>query len=183
MTASPSAVLGLRVKTGRAMAVILLGSRRSPRPGLRREIALADPKQPHTVHPYHLELEGRADVAAAAAERTRQIGRRALEKLFETLDATLQPRAVAVVVNSNTPPERIGSAHMRAHSREGWLFREICEDAAQRLGVEPATLLCDDIHLDAAATQRALTLLATGFGRPWTLDWKLAAAAAWQQLA
>jgi hypothetical protein len=175
-------VLGLRVKTGRALAVIVLGSRRTPRAGLRREIALADPMQPHTVHPYHLELDGRPEVAEAAAERARQIGRRALEKLLETLDCSMQLRAIALVVNSDTPAERITSPHMRAHSREGWLFREICESAARRFGVEPTTSRCDEIAIGAAATQRALLQLGGGFGRPWTLDWKLAAAAAWQQL-
>ena len=71
---------------------------------------------------------------------------------------------------------------MRAHGKEGWLFREICEHAAEVCGVEPLTLSLDEVPLDSRATQRALITLGDSFGRPWTADWKLAAASAWMRL-
>jgi hypothetical protein len=85
-------------------------------------------------------------------------------------------------VNTHTPPERISSPHMRAHGKEGWLFREICEQAAEASGLEPLTLSLEEVPLDGRGTQRALAVLGESFGRPWSADWKLAAAAAWTRL-
>ena len=71
---------------------------------------------------------------------------------------------------------------MRAHSNEGWLFREICEHAAETCGIEPLTLSMDEVALDDREKQRAWRSWVKLFGRPWTADWKLAAAAAWTRL-
>lgn len=71
---------------------------------------------------------------------------------------------------------------MRAHSKEGWLFREICERAAETCGIEPLTLSVEEVALDGREKQRALAAMGEAFGRPWSADWKLAAAAAWSRL-
>jgi hypothetical protein len=52
------ASIGLRVKTGKAMAVAIAGLQSAPLPILREEVALADRSDGNTVHPYHLEIEG-----------------------------------------------------------------------------------------------------------------------------
>jgi hypothetical protein len=49
-------------------------------------------------------------------------------------------------------------------------------------GIEPLTLSLEEVPLDARTTQRALVALGESFGRPWSADWKLAAAAAWTRL-
>ena len=175
------AVVGLRVKTGRALALVITGTRTAPHAFRREEVWLADRAQPHTIHPFHLELEGQPKAAAAAAEEARRIGARALQRLFESV-APQRVQSVVVVVNSHTPPERISSPHMRAHGREGWLFREICEHASEHFGIEPITLCGAEIPTTERATQQALARLGGEFGRPWTADWKLAAAGAWLQL-
>jgi hypothetical protein len=176
------AAVGLRVKTGKALAIAIAGAAASPRPILREEVALADPAVMDTVHPYHLEIEGQPEAAEAAARRARRIGAAALARLFESVSAVERIESITIVVNTHTPPERITSPHMRAHGKEGWLFREICEQAAESLGIEPSTLALDEIPLDGRSTQRALTTLGVEFGRPWTADWKLAAAAAFRTL-
>jgi hypothetical protein len=177
-----TAVVGLRVKTGRALAVVIAGTRLAPIALSREEVWLADRAQPNTMFPYHLELEGQPKAAEAAAKVARQVGARALRQLFQSVASPQKLKSVVVVVNTHTPPERIHSPHMRAHSREGWLFREICENAAEQFGIEPITLACDEVPGAERATQKALTLLGAEFGRPWTADWKLATAAAWLQL-
>jgi hypothetical protein len=176
------AAVGLRVKTGKALAIAIGGSAAAPRAILREEVALADRANMDTVHPYHLEFEGQPKAAEAAARRARRIGAAALERLFETVGQRDRIESITVIVNTHTPPERITSPHMRAHGKEGWLFREICEQAAELRGIDPATLSIDEIPLGDRATQRVLTTLGAEFGRPWTADWKLAAAAAWLKL-
>ena len=177
-----TAAVGLRVKTGRAFAVVVSGTRSAPHAVARDEVWLADRGEPETIHPFHLEMEGQPKAAAAAAQAAHRIGARALRQFFDSV-APLRLKSVAVVVNTHTPPERISSPHMRAHSREGWLFREICERAAEQFGIEPITLAIDEIPSTERATQQALALLGGEFGRPWSADWKLAAAAAWLQLS
>jgi hypothetical protein len=172
------AAVGLRVKTGKALAVALAGTAASPRALLREQVALADPAEPGSSFPYHLELEGQPKAADAAVRLCRRLGASALQRLFKSVSADERIESITVVVNTHTPPERITSPHMRAHGKEGWLFREICEQAAKNYGVEPVTLSIDEVQLD----QRVLTALGAEFGRPWTADWKLAAAAAWRTL-
>lgn len=176
------ASIGLRVKTGKAMAVVIAGSQSAPLPILREEVALADRSDGNTVHPYHLEIEGHPESVAAAVRTAKRIGAAALKRLFETVRRTEAIEFVTVVVNTHTPPERITSPHMRAHGKEGWLFREICEQAAETCDIEPLTLSLEEVPLEARNTRRALVALGESFGRPWSADWKLAAAAAWTRL-
>jgi len=176
------AAIGLRVKTGRAFAVALGGVAERCEPIAREEVVLADPADGATVHPYHLELDGDAPGAEAAAKRARRIGAKSLARLFESVGKVERIDAIAVVVNTHTPPERITSPHMRAHGKEGWLFREICERGAERIGIAPATLALAEVALTDRAIQRVVTSLGERFGKPWTADWKLACAAAWLQL-
>ena len=74
-----------------------------------------------------------------AVRTAKRIGAAALKRLFETVRQQERIEFVTVVVNTHTPPERISSPHMRAHGKEGWLFREICEQAAETCGIEPLT--------------------------------------------
>src|SRR5262245_49167480 len=150
------ASIGLRVKTGKAMAIAVAGSQAKPVPILREEVVLADPTNGATVHPYHLEFEGRPEAVAGAIRIAKRIGAAALRRLFETVGKEESIEFVTVVVNTHTPPERITSAHMRAHGKEGWLFREICEHAVEASGLEPLTLSLDELPLDVRGTQRAL---------------------------
>ena len=176
------AAVGLRVKTGKACAIAIGRTDGRYRALLRAEVALADPNATDTVHPYHLEMDGDAAGAAAAAKRARKIGATALQRLFDSVSEHERIQFVSVVVNTHTPPERITSPHMRAHGKEGWLFREICEDAAEAYGIEPATLAIDEVPMKERAAQRIVGELGDAFGRPWTADWKLACTAAWLAL-
>jgi hypothetical protein len=176
------AAVGLRVKTGKAFAVAIAGSNGRYRALVRSVVALADPTAPDTVHPYHLEMEGQPKAAEAAVKRAHKIGAAALKHLFDSVSEHEPVESISVVVNTHTPPERITSPHMRAHGKEGWLFREICERAAEAYGIEPATLSLDEIPLAERGAQRVVGELGDAFGKPWSADWKLACAAAWLAL-
>jgi hypothetical protein len=176
------ASIGLRVKTGKAMAIAIAGVQRAPVALLREEVALTDRSNMDTVHPYHLEIEGRPEALAGAVRTAKRVGAASLQRLFEAVGKRERIEHVTIVVNTHTPPERISSPHMRAHSKEGWLFREICEQAVESCGIEPLTLSLDEIALNGRDNQRALAAMGEAFGRPWSADWKLAAAAAWGRL-
>jgi len=168
------------VKTGRALCVALSGTRASPFGVLRETVYLADPADADTVHPYHLTLDDREADAAAAVMRARETGAAAFQALMRRFDEP--PAAVGVVVNSHTPPERITSPHMRAHSLEGWLFREICEAAAVALGIEPDTRSQAELKSALGDGASAIKQLGIHFGPPWNADYKLAGIAAWAKL-
>jgi len=176
------AAVGLRVKTGKAFAIAIGGANGAVRALARAEVVLADPHSIDTVHPYHLEMDGDPAGAAAAVERARKIGATALKRLFDSVSAQERVESVSVVVNTHTPPERIRHPHMRAHGKEGWLFREICENAAEAYGIEPSTLAVDEVPMAERSAQRVVAELGDAFGKPWTADWKLACAAAWLAL-
>src|SRR2546421_2355090 len=53
MRASNEVAIGLRAKTGRAIAVVLGGTDDSPSVITKLEISLTDPKIPSTFQPYH----------------------------------------------------------------------------------------------------------------------------------
>ena len=133
------AAVGLRVKTGKTLAIAITGAATSPRALLREQVALADPAEPASSFPYHLELEGQPKAAEAMVRRVRRLGASALQRLFKSVSEHERIESITVIVNTHTPPERITSPHMRAHGKEGWLFREICEQAAEKYGVEPLT--------------------------------------------
>ena len=53
----PSAVIGLRAKTGRAIAVVLAGSRANPNAVWRSEIALTTPAAEALYQPFHQVMD------------------------------------------------------------------------------------------------------------------------------
>lgn len=188
-------VSGFRVRSGRAVAVLLAGPSVPPRLLDRTEVPLSDPRRPETVQPYHagfgaLEtdhsiLEGRREAIRSAAARS--VG--ALLHRWQDLGAP--PTAASVVVGSTTPPESIHNEHMRAHALEGALFRSVLVDGLTRHGIGVEVLeeravrpLCAErLGTSAAGLETALTAMGRVVGPPWRADHKLAAAAAWYRLA
>jgi hypothetical protein len=132
--------LGLRVKSGWAMVVLLAGPTRAPRVLDRRRIELSDPARPRTRQPYHAGF-GTAQTSNAVITRlVKSIERHAHRSLKDLLQeyatAGVRPRAAGIVVGSVIDPARIGNPHIRAHALEGALFRRVTVDGldAQRVG-------------------------------------------------
>ncbi len=93
---SEAAAVGLSVRPGRAVVVVLRGSRRAPEIVVRYEIQLADPWMPESLHPYHQELGA---AGAASAVRARRRGCRAAQKA--TSRAIRTPGARHEIPSSN----------------------------------------------------------------------------------
>ena len=195
MSASAVAI-GMRVKTGRATAVLLAGTRGAPLVLERRALELYDPKVPHSDQPYHVALEMDAAKAGPIIERAteavRAVALRELTALRRAVEGSgHELRALGLVVGSLGDPAKLGNPHVRAHALEGRLFWEVLDRAAHELGT-PCTVVAEkELYAHAAAAlgkkpdtlRAALGLLGKSVGRPWGAEEKCAALVAWSALA
>jgi hypothetical protein len=188
--------LGLRVKTGRAIAVILGGDLRAPHVLERRELALFDPEVPESKQPFHAGLELPREEAERVVGRACDAVRSAAKSALAALDAELRSRdleieGVGLVRSSDRDPASIRNAHMRAHASEGHLFHGALAEAVQARGTRCISLLEKHVLRDAASclgrseadVRRAVVALGSSVGSPWRADEKAACAAAWFVLA
>jgi len=193
---SPRLAIGLRVKTGRATAVVMAGPASAPRVLSRRSLQLWDPAVPESHQPYHAELElPAAESARVVPNALEAVERVALSALRE-LVGELQPASgailgISLVAGSATDPESIRNPHMRAHAREGRLFPHALAAAAKSLRIPAVTIVEAEVFARAAvqlgktpaAVKLAVTELGRAVGKPWSAEEKSAAAAAWITLA
>lgn len=188
--------IGLRTKTGRAVAVVLGGAPDAPQVLRRAELKLADPAFPETSQPYHEVLDLPWDKAQVAV---RKIASR-IEKLASKEIARLLREAqvegavvsgVGIVGAGDRDLERIGSTHIRAHAAEGVLFRAVLEAGAEANDLpkrrfderdldQTAEL---ELRLPLAKIKGHLAEMGRSAGSPWRADEKAAAIAAWLVLA
>ncbi len=190
-----TAAVGLKVRTGRAVVVILEGTRAAPAIALRHEIELADAWVPESLHPYHQEL-GDAGAAGAVARRrgcaaARRATRRAIRKLVKEARAHgFQPRGAGVVARSLVDPALVAGAHARAHVEDDRLYHEAVKDALAACDLRVATFLEGDLRRAAVErlgrTPREIDASLRAFshvvGTPWRALEKNAALAAWLSL-
>ena len=190
------AAIGLRARTGRAVAVILAGSSGTPRGVMRRELTLTSPVMPATLQPYHDVMElpwKRARVRAREAEFVIEaVATEAIrEILLECRSRGLEVTGLGVVGSPDRDLEAIGNPHIRAHAAEGILFRRALEVAAERNGLgqirEAESGLearaASELGLPLSTVKARLAEFGTTLGRPWRVDERTAAAAAWLALA
>jgi len=188
-------VLGCRVKSGWATAVLVEGPPRAPRVLDRRVIDLSDARIPTSRQPYHAVRDARPSKAAKLERHLRRlverITKRSLGALLEEYRRQgRRVRRVALVVGSLIDPARIGNDHIRAHALEGQLFRTALEGAARAARLRCTTLVERSLYATAAlrlkrspgALKRAATDLGGACGGPWRADEKAATLAAWLAL-
>jgi hypothetical protein len=184
--------IGLRAKTGRAIAVVVSGTADSPLVLAKTEIKLWDPKFPATGQPYHQVMDLPGDEWSQAVQKSA----RAIENIAVKALATLMKeqsaqgrrvRAVATVGAKDRDLARIGNPHIRAHAAEGILFRRVLDHAAQENGLparafaerEFDQILKQELGMKSNAVKKNLDQAARALPPPWRADEKLAAMAAW----
>ena len=183
--------LGFRVKSGRAVAVALGGSCASPALLARIEVLLSDPAIHETKQPYHAGM-GTAQEDPKAIARLVSIVRRCARVSIDELltDGRLTTgscRGAALVVGSVIDPEEVGNPHIRAHAREGKLFRGVVEEALQANHVHCTVIVEKTLAAEAARKlgrrdgdiKRVVGDLGRELAGPWRADEKAAAIGAW----
>jgi hypothetical protein len=186
------AVVGLRAKTGRAIAVALAGLRGAPLAIERTELVLWSPKTPATFQPYHAVLDLPWDQADRAARETEaiiaELATTALGQLIDEIKALgFKVQRVAVVGAPDRRLESIGNRHIRAHAAEGVLYRRVLETAAEANSLRSLRLVekdlfaraCAELGISDADFAAHLASIGGALGRPWRTDEKLATVAAW----
>ncbi|MBI1940339.1 MAG: hypothetical protein HYS33_02390 [Acidobacteria bacterium] len=190
------AAIGLRVKSGRAIAVVLRGPAESPLVVWRERLRLADPGKPKTWQPFHavIDLPWKEAVAATreAAREAQVAAAHALRELQKRLrDAGLELQSAGIVAGGTLDPAQIANPHIRAHAAEGRFFREAAERGAEACGLAWRTFAQKSLYAMAAteigctveSLKSRVTALGTTRIKPWRADEKEAALAAWVVLA
>ena len=189
------AAIGLKPKTGRAVAVVLSGPKNAPELIKRKEVSLTDPQIPATFQPYHevmempwKESEKKVKPYVRAIEK---VAAKALAQLVHELRAEgLEVTGVGIAGNADRELAKIGNYHIRAHAAEGLLFRQVLESAARANKLPHHTFLEKTLPAQAASElgctvtklNSSLKTLGHLAGPPWRADHRVAATAAWLAL-
>lgn len=181
-----SVAIGLKSKTGRAIAVVLSGPASAPEFRRRAELVLWDARKPSTMQPYHNVMElpwSDAQIEVKPAIKLiEEIASSAVAKFLESLQ--VRTAEIAIVGPNDRALERIGSPHIRAHAAEGVLYRRVLEVAAKanrcrfRSFPDPS----EELKKRPNEVKKVLTALGKAAGSPWRSDEKAAAMAAWSLL-
>jgi hypothetical protein len=196
MSKLKKAAIGLRARTGRAIAIVAAGTRELPVGIHRAELVLSAPARGATFQPFH-EVMGlpweQAELAARpAVSAIEELASHALAALVRELDSLgFATCGVAVVGAPERKLSAIGNPHIRAHAAEGVVFRRALEVAARANALSSRALVekglpalaAAELGMPAAAVADHLTRLGQELGRPWRADEKLAATAAWLVLS
>jgi hypothetical protein len=193
---SKTASVGLRSKTGRAIAVVLTGPSKAPRVIKRLEFSVVDPAAPETFQPYHevldLPWEQAQKGVQKMARKIERVATKALGNLIrDLLSEGFNVCGVGVVGAGERNLEKIGSTHIRAHAAEGVLFRQVLEVAAEanaltnrRFDERSIDQTAEsELKLPLAKIKAQLAEMGRAAGSPWRADEKAAATAAWLVLA
>ena len=176
-------VVGLRVRSGFAVALAAEASVPSWKVRECRRLPLAPEKGRYARFPYHplIELEGRRGTATSqgAVADVRRVARREVAALLAAIPTV---DAAVIVGGSLIEPKSIVNPHIRVHAREGQLFRNVVARALRHARVKCEILSDRDLLAKVAAKLRwresrlrdALTQAGRGRFRPWGRDEKLA---------
>ena len=189
------AAIGLKAKTGRAIAVVLQGPADAPQLIKRSELILTDPRVPASFQPYHEvmdlpwnESEVKVKPFISAIEK---VAATTLSDLIRELQSTgLKIVGVGIAGSADRDLSKIGNFHIRAHAAEGLLFRQVLEFAAKANKLKHRTFIEKNLQTQAASelgctiaklNTRIKSIGATA-GPPWRTDQRVAATAAWLML-
>ncbi len=188
------AVVGFRVKSGWATAVLLAARMHLPQVLDRRVVDLSDLAVPESRQPYHAamgKLEGdNAKVAARVKIVQRVTNRSVIELLKDYRNTGWEVGSAGLVVGSEIDPASIKNPHIRAHALEGRLFRTVLEDALRSCGLSCSVVVERNVYSKAADVlarsedqlKRAVSELGRSLSGPWRADEKMASLAAWMAL-
>ena len=195
MTNTNIAAIGLKAKTGRAIAVVLRGPADSPQLIKRTELILTDRRIPATFQPYHEVMDlpwNESQVKVQPFIRAiEKVAAKALSDLIGEIQSEgLKVVGVGIAGSADRDLAKLGNFHIRAHAAEGLLFRQVLEFAAKANKLTHHTFIERDLQTQAASERgftiaklnKTLIALGRSAGPPWRMDQRIAATAAWLTL-
>jgi hypothetical protein len=187
--------IGLKARTGRAIAVVLCGPTEAPQFIKRTELVLTDPRVPATFQPYHEVMElswNESQIRVKPFVRAiEKVAAKALAQLIHELRSEgLEVVRVGIAGSADRDLSKIGNFHIRAHAAEGLLFRHVLEFAAQANNLPHRSFIEKSLQTQAASElnctlsnlKNSLTSLGRSAGPPWRANHRIAATAAWLSL-
>jgi hypothetical protein len=177
--------LGLRIRSGLAIAVAVRGDDRAWTILSRHEVPLTEGTHQYARFPFHPALEMASGDAAQKATREALAAIKATtKKEIAALVKALQPLdAAALVVGSVIDPAKVSNPHIRAHAAEGRLFRETIGSELESHGVPYKVmverggyaLVARQLKSTEAQLRGEVDKHGKGIVKPWRADEKLAA--------
>lgn len=185
--------IGLKIKSGFAIAAIVKRGADGFAIEAVRKILLSSEALPQSRFPYHptIELPERQG-AALSDQAVEEVRRTAAQEMRKVLDEFEDIKRAGMVVGSVIDPDSLGNPHVRVHALEGKLFREVVAEALKKRDIGCGVLLERDAYAKAAAdmsyreSQLRAQVAALGQARikPWRAEEKLATLAAlWSSVA
>jgi hypothetical protein len=183
--------VGLRIKSGFAIAAVVSKSGAGWVIEAIRTVALSTAELPQTRFPYHPTIELPEGQGTALSDKAvKEVRRTAASEMRKLLQENAGIKCAAMVVGSVIDPDSLGNPHVRVHALEGKLFRDVVAAALAEQDIDCGVLVERDAYAKVAAAaaiqeQRLRTQIAgLGQGRikPWRSEEKLATLAAWWQL-
>jgi hypothetical protein len=184
--------IGLKIKSGFAIAAIVQRSADGWCLEAVRKVPLSSEDLPQSRFPYHPTIELPQRQGAALSDKAvKEVRRVAAQEMRKVLEEFGGIKRAAMVVGSVIDPDSLGNPHVRVHALEGKLFREVVAEALQKSGIECGVLVERDAYANAAPTLTSTEptlraeVAALGHGRikPWRAEEKLATLAAVWSLA
>jgi hypothetical protein len=195
MSSTSIAAIGLKAKTGRAIAVVLRGPADAPQLNKRTELILTDPREPATFQPYHEVMElpwNESQIRVKPFIRLiEKVAAKALSDLIDEIQSEgLKVVGVGIAGSADRDLAKIGNYHIRAHGAEGLLFRQVLEFAAKANKLPHRTFIernlqtqaTSELGLTVARLNKSLASLGRSAGPPWRSDQRVAVTAAWLTL-
>jgi len=182
--------VGLKIRSGFAVAVVV--ERRGDEFSVesRRVVALSSEELPQSRFPYHPTVEMPAPRGEAVSnEAVAAVRRTAAREMKAFLEASGAVTCAGVVVGSLVDPKHISNPHIRAHAQEGELFRTVVMEALATADVRCGVLIekeaydrvAADLSRSADRLRNEIAALGQKRIKPWRTEEKLATlAACWQ---
>ena len=179
--------IGLRIKSGFAIAAIVNDGADGFVIEALRKVLLSSEALPQSRFPYHptIELPQRQG-AALSGKAVKEVRRIAAQEMRKVLAEVAGIERAGMVVGSVIDPDSLGNPHVRVHALEGKLFREVVAEALAQEQIHCGVLVERDAYAKAAADVASsepklrTEIAALGHGRikPWRSEEKLATLAA-----
>lgn len=179
--------IGLRIKSGFAIAAIVERSAGDFEIEAVRKILLSSEELPQSRFPYHPTIELPERQGAALSDKAvKEVHRTAAQEMRKVLEEFDGIKRAGMVVGSVVDPDSLGNPHVRVHALEGKLFREVVAEALKKCDIGCGVLLERDAYAKAAVDMASAepklraSIAALGQGRikPWRAEEKLATLAA-----